>query len=378
MELRDRFVQVVDEKEFDALIASGKPLRVKAGFDPTAPDLHLGHAVLLKTLRTFQDHGHTVMMIVGTATAAIGDPTGRNSLRPALDEVIISRNALTYLDQVYKILDKDKTCVHENNKWFDKFSFADVIRLLSSFTLQQIMARDDFKKRFADQSPIHLHELVYPLLQAYDSHIESVDIELGGTDQLFNLMIGREYMRLRKAKPQVIATVPLLEGLDGVQKMSKSLGNHIALNEAPFEMFSKVMSISDALMFRWWGTLFPEVFINPASPDLDRRICKLELAWRIVEWLHDRQSADIAQEEWEKQFTRGEKPTDIEEVSVQEDRLDRVMVAAGMASSNTEAQRLIKAGAVEIDDCRISGVPKLVGKSTIRVGRKWKRVNVAH
>jgi tyrosyl-tRNA synthetase len=373
--LRQGMVHVIEESEFESLLASGLSLRIKAGFDPTAPDLHLGHAVLLKKLREFQDAGHTVVMIVGTATAAIGDPTGRNQMRPPLSDDEINTNAWTYMRQAFKILDKERTVVKKNSEWFSEFRFDDVVRLMSNFTLSQVTLRDDFKKRMASCTPIFLHELLYPLMQAYDSFREGVDIELGGNDQFFNLMMGRDYMRLRGDKAQVIATVPLLVGLDGVQKMSKSLGNHIGLTDEPFEMYSKVMSISDATMQSWNEILFPDRQIFPQEKE-DPKFAKQVLACRIVTWLHTNGAAYDAEQEWMRVFSRKENPTDIEAVQVDLGyRLDKLIAKVGLAPSISEAGRLIKAGAVEVNGCKALDNTIDGTELTVRVGRKWMKIS---
>jgi tyrosyl-tRNA synthetase len=371
-ELRQGLTHLIEESEFEALLARGTSLRVKAGFDPTAPDLHLGHAVLLNKLRQFQDAGHTVVLIVGDATAAIGDPTGRNQLRPPLTKEQIEENAATYTTQAFKILDRSKTVVRNNSTWFDEFKFSDVVRMMSKFTLSQINTRDDFRKRAAECTPVYMHELLYPMMQAYDSFREGVDIELGGSDQFYNLMMGRMYMDERGEKPQIIATVPLLVGLDGVKKMSKSLGNHIALTDAPFEMFSKVMSISDETMVNWREILFP----RKESWHPQAMTAKKDLAWRIVFWLHDEAKADAAEKEWMRIFSRKENPSDIEMVQVDLGyRLDKLIHKVGLASSVSEAGRLIKAGAVEVNGCKALDFTISDKELTVRVGRKWMKIS---
>lgn len=375
--LKSGFTQLLDEKEFDALIASGHPLRVKAGFDPTAPDLHLGHAVLLKKMREFQDAGHTIVMIVGNTTASIGDPTGRNQLRPALSDDEINTNAWSYMTQAFKILDRTKTVVKKNAEWFDEMKMQDVIRLMSHFTLSQIGGRDDFKERKVTNTPVFMHEMLYPMLQAYDSFREGVDIELGGNDQFYNMLMGRMYMHDRGEKPQVIATVPLLFGTDG-RKMSKSFGNHIGLLDEPFEMFSKVMSIADDVMRQWQEVLFPNKCGWHPQPFQSKKY----LAWRIVHWLHDEPKADTAEIEWTKRFSDREAPVDIPVVRIPvfhsvNTRLDRVLVLMGLASSVSEGSRLVKSGAVNVNgsvviDPRLK--EPLPEMSVIRVGRKWLKI----
>lgn len=371
-------VHLIEPTELSALLAKGHPLRIKAGFDPTAPDLHLGHVVLLKKLREFQDQGHTVVMIVGTTTATIGDPTGRNKLRPPLSEDQAIANGWTYMSQAFKILDKSRTVVRKNSEWFSEFSMDDMIRLMSNFTLSQMMVRDDFRKRWDADQPIHLHELTYPLLQAYDSFKEGVDIEFGGTDQLINMMMGREYMRLRGMTPQVVATVPLLPGIGGGEKMSKSLGNHIPVNDPPFQMFSKVMSISDDLMYFTWREIF--------FPNRPRRDTPMEdkkhLAWAITELLHDTDAATAAMEEWENVFTKRSVPADLTTTVVDVFslglRLDKLLYTTGLAESVSAGGRLIRQGAVKIDGVVCDNFkvePLQHGESlTIQVGRRWIKI----
>ena len=380
MDLKQGFVHVIDEREFDTLIEQGKPLRVKAGFDPTTPDLHLGHAVLLKKLREFQDEGHTVVLIVGDTTASIGDPTGQNKLRPALSVQQIEENGSTYMAQAFKILEPALTVVKHNSEWFNEMKISDVIRLMSNFTLSQLEARDNFKERKAACTAIFMHELLYPMLQAYDSFREGIDLELGGDDQFYNMMLGRMYMHDRGEKSQVFATTPLLLGTDGIKKMSKSLGNHISLTEKPLEMFSKVMSISDETMLNWRKTLFPEwekqdEVAAIRSPMMN----KIMLAHSIVAWLNDWDDdvATAAEEEWTKIFSKREKPTDIPSVKISATlRLDRILAMAGMASSVTEAGRLIKNGAVDINGIRVTSheLSELLIDAEIKVGKQWKKI----
>lgn len=377
MDLKHGLFLFSQEQSFDALLATGKPLRVKAGFDPTAPDLHLGHAVLLKKLREFQDAGHTVVMIIGNTTASIGDPTGRNQARPPLTDHQIQENSWSYMTQACKILDRSKTVIRKNSDWFDEMKMSDVIRLMSNFTLSEIETRDDFKERKAACTPVFMHELLYPMLQAYDSFREGVDIELGGNDQFYNLLLGQRYMHQRGVTPQLIGMVPLLVGTDGVKKMSKSVGNHIGLTEEPFEMFSKVMSISDTTMVEWRNTLFP----NKESWHPVPMEAKKDLAWRIVFWLHDEEKANAAEQEWRKIFSQREKPTDIPVAHLTADplRLDKILANIGLASSVSEAGRLIKSGAVDINGIRATShnlSTPLADNSEIRVGRQWKKITL--
>jgi tyrosyl-tRNA synthetase len=368
-ELRAGLVDVVEEKEFDEL-CTHPHLRIKAGFDPTSPDLHLGHAVLLRKLRQFQDAGHTVVLIVGDATAAIGDPTGRNTTRPPLNATKIAENAATYTSQAFRILDRSRTVIRHNGEWLNEMRLPTVIKLISQFTVSQLLQRRDFAQRFKSEQPIHLHELLYPLMQAYDSKWEGVDIEFGGTDQLFNLLMGRELMRMSGQTPQVVCTVPLLEGLDGVHKMSKSLGNHIGLMESPLDMFSKVMSISDELMGRWLAILFPD-FIT--LPDPFSR--KKTLAWQIVKMLHNNDMAEAACHEWESIHSKRQVPSSIQTYNVPVMRLDKMIATLKFAASNSEAARLVRNGAVEVNGVVVKSERTVVDSgSLLRVGRHWARI----
>jgi tyrosyl-tRNA synthetase len=381
--------------------ASGKPLRVKAGFDPTAPDLHLGHTVLLRKLKHFQDLGHTVIFLIGDFTGMIGDPTGRSATRPPLSSEELMKNAKTYMEQVYKILSPRTTEVRFNNEWFEKMKPADWIKLTAKTTVSQMLEREDFHKRFQDEKPIALHELLYPLAQGYDSVMLKADVELGGTDQKFNLLIGRELQRAYGQESQVVLTMPILEGLDGAQKMSKSYGNAIGIKEAPLEMYGKVMSISDELMWRYY-----ELLTDVQVADIERMKreahpmqAKKDLAARIVKDFHSGEAATKATEDWAKQFQRGEAPEAIEAVTVSASavcaetkdkseatsngdysvRLDRLLKEAGLASSRTEAERKIKEGAVTIDgkavDSPVVNLPKN-GGFLLRVGKRVKRVHL--
>src|SRR5246127_1718663 len=296
--------------------ASGTPLRVKAGFDPTAPDLHLGHTVLLRKLKHFQDLGHTVTFLIGDFTGMIGDPTGRSATRPPLSGGEIMRNAKTYMAQVWKILSQAKTEVRFNSEWFDKMKPSDWIRLTAKFTVSQMLEREDFHRRFLEEKPIALHELLYPLAQGYDSVALKCDVELGGTDQKFNLLVGRELQRAYGQESQIVLTTPILEGLDGVHKMSKSLGNAIGIQEPPLEMYGKIMSISDAMMWRYYELLtdvqLPEIETmqrDAASGALHPMQAKKELARRIVGDFHSPEAANKAAEDWARQFQKGGVPS---------------------------------------------------------------------
>src|SRR5437870_381602 len=319
--------EIVKESELrsklEKSLASGKPLRVKAGFDPTAPDLHLGHTVLLRKLKHFQDLGHTVIFLIGDFTGMIGDPTGRSATRPPLTRDEIEENAETYKAQVFKILDPVKTVVDFNSRWFSKFSAEDFIRLTAKYTVSQMLEREDFHKRFQEEKPIAMHELLYPLAQGYDSVALEADVELGGTDQKFNLLVGREIQRAYGQESQVVLTTPILEGLDGVNKMSKSLGNSIGIHEAPLEMYGKIMSISDDMMWRYYELLtdvrseqIAAMKKDAADGKAHPMQLKKELARAIVADFHSAEAAAKAGEDWEKQFQKKEVPKDVEEVFI--------------------------------------------------------------
>src|SRR5690242_11146433 len=349
--------------------ASGKALRVKAGFDPTAPDLHLGHTVLIRKLKHFQDLGHTVIFLIGDFTGMIGDPTGRTVTRPPLTREDVERNAETYKTQVFKILDPQKTVVDFNSRWLGKLSSEELVRLLARFTVSQMLEREEFHKRFQEEKPIALHELLYAIAQAYDSVALQADVELGGTDQKFNLLVGREMQRAYGQESQVVLTTPIIEGLDGVQKMSKSLGNAIGIQEAPLEMYGKVMSISDVMMWRYYELLtdlqLPE--IEKMKAESHPMESKKGLARRIVTDFHSADAAAKAAEDWAKQFQKGEVPADAEEVFIAlaevggyiadtdlgaaaTVRADRLLVRCGLAASTTDAGRRLKQGSVRVDE----------------------------
>ena len=410
--LKKGSAEIVKESELRAKLekslASGKPLRVKAGFDPTAPDLHLGHTVLLRKLKHFQDLGHTVIFLIGDFTGMIGDPTGRSATRPPLSAEEIMRNAKTYMAQVFKILSQAKTETRFNSEWFDKMKPADWIRLTAKFTVSQMLEREDFHKRFQEEKPIALHELLYPLAQGYDSVALQADVELGGTDQKFNLLVGREMQRAYGQESQVVLTTPIIEGLDGVQKMSKSLGNSIGIQEPPLEMYGKVMSISDPMMYRYYELLtdvqLPE--IEKMKHETHPMDAKKDLARRIVTDFHSAEAAAKAAEDWARQFQKDQVPENVQEVQIKfEDvlsipyseiewsaganagmwmvggksykgiRLDRLLVKCGLAESGTDAARKIKEGAVKVND-RVAGMHVLVDhlpeKLSLRVGKRIK------
>jgi tyrosyl-tRNA synthetase len=373
--------------------ATGKPLRVKLGMDPTAPDLHLGHTVVLRKLKHFQDLGHTVIFLIGDFTGMIGDPTGRSATRPPLSREQIEQNAETYKAQVFKILDPQKTVIDFNRRWFSKFPADDFIRLAAKYTVSQMLEREDFHKRFLEEKPIAVHELLYPLAQGYDSVALEADVELGGTDQKFNLLVGRELQRAYGQEPQVVLTTPILEGLDGVQKMSKSLGNAIGIHEPPLEMYGKIMSVSDEIMWRYYELLTDVSMteIEKMKRESHPMQAKKELARRIVADFHSADAAVKAGEDWAKQFQKGEVPQDLEEVSVGVEevggsidassrallRLDRLLVKCGLAASATDAARKLKQGSVRIEnqvtnDPRIELTPPPPKRLALRVGKQWR------
>jgi tyrosyl-tRNA synthetase len=344
-------------KKLERSAKTGKPLRVKLGVDPTSPDIHLGHTVVVRKLRAFQDLGHTVIYLIGDFTAMIGDPSGRNVTRPPLSRDEIEYNAKTYRDQVFKLLDPDKTEVRYNSEWMGKFDAADFIKLAARTTVKQILERADFEKRMNAHQPISLHELLYPLVQGYDSVALEADVELGGTDQKFNLLSGRNLQREYDQEPQVVVTTALLEGLDGVQKMSKSYGNYIGIDEPAGEMFGKVMSISDDLMWRWYELLTD---LSPAEvQDLKSKIqngenprnIKVALAKSIIKDFHSQADADAAEDEFNRRFVQKEIPDEIDEKRVAEGthNLAQLLADTGLASSKGDARRLIEQGGVKID-----------------------------
>jgi tyrosyl-tRNA synthetase len=362
----------------------GKPLRVKAGFDPTAPDIHLGHTVLIRKMRHFQQLGHTVIFLIGDFTGMIGDPSGRSATRPALTREQIDENAETYKQQIFKLLDRERTEIRFNNEWFSRFGADDFVRLAGKATVAQLLERDDFKKRFQAQAPISLHELLYALAQGYDSVALEADVELGGTDQKFNLLMARQVQQAYGVKePQLIMTTPLLEGLDGVQKMSKSLDNYIGITESPREVFGKVMSISDDLMWRYY-----ELLTDLAPAEIDQlkqaaatgerhpRDLKAELGRRIVADFHSQAEAQEASDEFDRMFREHQTPADIPTVNraVGGVKLVKLLVSEGLAPSVSEAQRLIGQGSVRLNGERVSDVTCEIGGTAsevlIQVGKR--------
>lgn len=344
-------------KKLERSAKTGKPLRVKLGLDPTAPDIHIGHTVVIRKLKAFQDLGHTVIFLIGDFTGMIGDPSGKNVTRPPLSRDEINANAETYKQQMFKLLDPEKTELRFNGEWMDKFTAADFIKLCARTTVKQILERDDFTKRLAEEKPISLHELLYPLTQGYDSVALNADVELGGTDQKFNLLMGRNLQREYDQEPQVIITTPLLEGLDGVNKMSKSLNNYIGIEDAPSEMFGKIMSISDELMWRYFElvTDLTTTEITDLRSQIENgenpRNIKVKLAKLIITDFHSTADADAAEAEFVKRFVQKEVPDEIEEKAIAAGTyvLSQLLADTGLAASKGEARRLIEQGGVKVN-----------------------------
>ncbi|ODN42595.1 tyrosine--tRNA ligase [Piscirickettsia litoralis] len=381
--------EIIVEDELVKKLAEGKPLRVKLGMDPTAPDLHLGHTVVLNKMRQLQDLGHEILFLIGDFTATIGDPTGKNITRKPLSPEEVEKNAATYKAQVFKILDESKTQIMFNSEWMGKKSAADMIALASSYTVARMLERDDFAKRYSNNQAIAIHEFMYPLVQGYDSVAMKADIELGGTDQKFNLLMGRELQRQYGQRPQTTITMPLLEGLDGVKKMSKSLGNYIGIAEPAGEMFGKMMSVSDELMWRYYELLsfkpmseikaLEQAVVEGMNP----RDAKVELAKEIVTRFHSAAAADAAYDEFVNRFKKGVLPDDMPEVTVDtggEMAIGNILKAANLVGSTSEAMRMIKQGAVRIDGERIEDKGLLMSAGSehvLQVGkRRFARVNL--
>ncbi len=402
-------------------LKTGTPLRVKAGFDPTAPDLHVGHTVLMRKLKHFQDLGHTVIFLIGDFTGMIGDPSGRSATRPPLTRADVERNAETYKTQVFKILDREKTVIDFNSRWFSKMSVEDFIRVCAKFTVSQMLEREEFHKRFHEEKPIAIHELLYPIVQGYDSVALEADVELGGTDQKFNLLMGRVLQRDYGQPSQIVLTMPILEGTDGVQKMSKSYGNYVGINEPPQEIYGKVMSISDHLMWRYYELLtdVKAADIEQMKSSMHPMEAKKKLAAQIVKDFHGEQAAEQAAENWAKQFQKDEVPEDLEQVRIPVSevagakdsldlqqlgadsrfffipgreavissppevqrkiiRTDKLLVRAGLAESASEGMRKLRENAVRIDS-QVVKAPNLFvllpcKGFLLRVGKRMKRV----
>ena len=374
--------EIIPEESFSEQIKSNKILRVKAGFDPTSPDLHLGHTVLLNKMKIFQDLGHEVIFLIGDFTGLVGDPSGVNETRPVLTDDQLSKNAETYKDQVFKILDKDKTEIRFNSEWMNEVPASEFVKMLSSYTVARMLERDDFSKRYKSQQPISIHEFLYPILQGYDSVRLKADIELGGTDQKFNLLLGREVQRHYGEKQQSIMTVPLLEGLDGVKKMSKSLGNYIALEDKPDEMFGKIMSISDDLMWRYFSLLsFKSTDeINSYKEDVKKganpRDIKFLLAEEIVERFHNG-LGKTSKDNFINRFQKGNISEDIDEIELKIDDeselLTRILREVKLVKSTSDAMRMISQGAVKVEKKKILDPKFRINKGTsniVQVGKK--------
>ncbi len=384
------FAEMIREEDLRERLKLGRPLRVKTGFDPTAPDLHLGHTVLIRKMKHFQDLGHTVIFLIGDMTGLIGDPTGRNATRPPMTRADIERNAETYKQQVFKILDPARTEIRFNSQWLEPLTFEALVRLASKYTVARLLERDDFAKRYREGTPISVHELLYPLAQAYDSVALEADVELGGTDQKFNLLVGREIQRDFGQAPQIVATVPILEGIDGVNKMSKSLGNYIGITEPPEVMFRKVMQISDELMYRYYELLtdltleeIGALRARVASGALHPMEAKIALGKRIVADFHSAEAAAQAAEEFNRVVRKKELPADIPTVALPEGvataagiRVDKLLAKTGLAESVSDAQRKVKAGAVEINGERVTEltIPARSGEWLVHAGKQWRKV----
>ncbi len=359
--------EVLTEDDLVSKLKSKKQLTVKVGFDPTAPDLHLGHTVILNKMRHFQDLGHKVVFLIGDFTGRIGDPSGKNKTRPSLDKEELEKNAKTYSDQVFKILNKDLTDIRFNSEWCEDLGADGIIGLASKYNLGRMLERDDFSKRYKANQQIAIHEFLYPLIQAYDSIALNADVEMGGTDQKFNLLVGRELQRAFDQEPQVCITLPILEGLDGINKMSKSLDNYVGINEDPDEMFGKIMSISDDLMWRWFELLSfrPISEVNELKKEvksgMNPRDIKILLAEEIIERFHSKEDAENAKNTFLDRFQKGAKPKDIETFSISLDddiAIGNLLKESGLVQSTSEAMRLVKQGAVKINDEKIDD-PKL-------------------
>ena len=383
--LKKGLAELIREEDLrERLVASqktGRPLNVKVGFDPTAPDLHLGHTIIIRKMKHFQELGHTVYFVIGDGTGMIGDPTGRNVMRPPITREEINRNAETYKAQIFKLLDRDKTRVVFNSEWLGRLEFFDILRLCAKYTVARILERDDFAKRYKDGVPIGIHEFMYPLAQAYDSVHLHCDVEMGGTDQKFNLLVGREIQRDYGQPPQIVATAPLLEGTDGVEKMSKSKGNYIGITEPPKVMYRKVMGISDTLMWRYYELLTDKTLaeiaeMRASNAPMDH---KMRLAEMIVKDFHSQEDARQAAADFDREVRHHDVPDDIEtsEYPGGAVNVPKMLLATGLAPSRSEAERLVKSGALTIDGERSTGLtlelpPNAV--RTLRVGKKWKRI----
>lgn len=385
-ELKRGVDEILSEADLIEKLKENRPLRVKLGADPTAPDIHLGHTVVLNKLRQFQQFGHEVIFLIGDFTGMVGDPSGKNATRPPLSREDVLRNAETYKQQIYKILDPQKTRIEFNSSWLGKLGTEGMIRLTSNYTVARMLERDDFKKRFTNNQPIAIHEFIYPLLQGYDSVALDADVELGGTDQKFNLLVGRELQKSSGQKPQVAITLPLLVGLDGEKKMSKSLGNYIGVTEAPSEMFGKVMSISDELMWNWYDLLsfrplseiaqLKQEVANGRNP----RDVKVLLAKEIIARFHSEADAEVAEQEFTNRFQKGAMPDEMPEFTFEgEMGLANLLKEAGLVSSTSEANRMVQQGGVKINGEKVEDAKRVIttGTAVYQVGkRKFARVTL--
>ena len=382
-ELRRGTEEILVDKELEERLASGRPLRIKAGFDPTAPDLHLGHTVLINKMRQFQVFGHEVIFLIGDFTGMIGDPTGKSATRPPLTRAEIAENARTYEAQIFKILDPERTRVEFNSRWMGAMNAADLIQLAARHTVARMLERDDFSRRYAEGRPIAIHEFLYPLVQGYDSVALEADVELGGTDQKFNLLVGRQLQQAWGQPPQVVMTVPLLEGLDGVQKMSKSLGNYVGINEPPASMYGKLMSIADPLMWRYFELLsfrpLAEIEALKAAVAAGRNPMevKFELAHELTARFHGEEGAAVGRRDFDQRIRAGAMPEELERrvVAIEgaEIGLAAALTAAGLTASNSEAFREIRQRAVRVDGERVSDqrmVLKAGGSYVLAVGKR--------
>jgi len=386
-EIRRGTEEILVEEEFVERLRQKKPLKVKVGFDPTAPDLHIGHTVIINKMRQFQEFGHEVIFLIGDFTGMIGDPSGVNETRPVLTKEQIEENAKTYQEQVFKILDKEKTTIMFNSEWMEKMSSADMIKLASQQTVARMLERDDFSKRYKAGQGISIHEFLYPLVQGYDSVAMEADMELGGTDQKFNLLMGRELQKNAGKEPQVILTMPILEGLDGVQKMSKSLNNYIAIDDTPDEMFGKIMSISDDLMWRYLELLSfesldtIELWKKEVSDGENPRNIKFRLASEIITRFHDSDSAIQAQQNFTNRFAKNQIPDDMPEFNFDSGaKIANLLKDAGLVSSTSEAFRMIKQGAAKMNGEKISDkdLTPEPGEAVYQVGkRKFARITIS-
>ncbi|TWX70809.1 tyrosine--tRNA ligase [Colwellia demingiae] len=390
-ELKRGAEEILVEEELLEKLKTGKPLKIKAGFDPTAPDLHLGHTVLINKLRQFQQLGHEVIFLIGDFTGMIGDPTGKNVTRKALTKEDVLANAETYKEQVFKILDPAKTTVAFNSTWMEKLGAAGMLQLASRQTVARMMERDDFKKRYANGQAIAIHEFMYPLVQGWDSVALEADVELGGTDQKFNLLMGRELQKSEGQRPQTVLMMPLLEGLDGVQKMSKSLGNYIGITDSPTEMFGKIMSISDVLMWRYYELLSfkpleeIECYKVEISEGKNPRDVKIDLAKELITRFHDEAAAQAAHDEFINRFQKGALPDDMPELTITTEKgeiaIANLLKEAGLVGSTSDAFRMIKQGAAKIDSEKVTDRSLVVSAGTTAVyqvgKRKFARITVS-